>query len=564
MPTVFFSYSHKDEVFRDHLEVHLSALKRQKIIESWHDRKIIAGSAVDETIDQHLDQANVILLLISPDFIASDYCYEREVQRALQRHSQGACRVIPVILRPCDWHGLPFGKLLATPTDGRAITLWANRDEAFLDVVKSIKTAIKSLGQVAKDSAPFSPTAMTSIQEATVEDDSTENEASIGQRTSSSKTPAAGKTSSVSNGRAGTPQQLPAVGVDLGTSSIRIYIEGRGIVLDKPSVLVADTHRRQIHAIGAPALDLVFGQGNSGIRRNSLQLIRPIQESAVSDPDAAFQMLHFFLKELEVHPGSRVMFSVPEAATTANLKVMFDIAKRAKFGKVEFAPRALLASVSEGTSHSPLHNGWVVDLGAGTTEIAVISDSRVHYSRSIRLGGIQIDGAIAKFMRRAYNHLFGERTGESIKIQIGSAWPLGKKESMAVAGRNAIAGWPTTKVVDSDEVRAKIQECLEPLVSTILEIRDRGLNISFFGTKDENVVLCGGGALTRGIAEFLENRLQTRILVQKDPLRSVASGFGPLLKSGWKPTRELIYPPRRLRPCAVPISKVEISKPSNH
>src|ERR1017187_8236343 len=112
-------------------------MKRQKVIEAWHDRKIIAGSVIDDAIDKQLNASDVILLLISPDFIASDYCYDKEVLRALKRHSEGTARVIPVILRPCDWHGLPFGKLLATPTDGRPITMWPNIDQAFLDVVTS-------------------------------------------------------------------------------------------------------------------------------------------------------------------------------------------------------------------------------------------------------------------------------------------------------------------------------------------------------------------------------------------------------------------------------------------
>ena len=118
----------------------------QGLISSWHDRQITAGTELGEAIDSHLDAADVVLLLISPDFIASDYCYEEEMKRALERHRKGETRVIPVILRPCDWHGLPFGKLLATPTDGRPITKWPNIDEAFLDVVISIKRALKDLG----------------------------------------------------------------------------------------------------------------------------------------------------------------------------------------------------------------------------------------------------------------------------------------------------------------------------------------------------------------------------------------------------------------------------------
>lgn len=142
MATLFYSYSHVDENLRDQLETHLSTLKRQGIISSWHDRCIAAGTEFEKAIDSHIDTSDVILLLINPNFIASDYCYEREMTRALERHERGEARVIPVILRPCDWQDLPFGKLLATPRDGLPITMWPNADEAFLDVVKAIKRAL--------------------------------------------------------------------------------------------------------------------------------------------------------------------------------------------------------------------------------------------------------------------------------------------------------------------------------------------------------------------------------------------------------------------------------------
>lgn len=150
MATLFFSYSLVDERLRDQLETHLSALRRQGILSSWHDRRITAGEEFDEAISSHIDSADVILLLVSPDFIASDYCYEREMKRALEQHEHREAKVIPVILRPCDWHDLPFGRLLAMPRDGRPITMWPNLDEAFLDVVTAIKRALKELGQSAK------------------------------------------------------------------------------------------------------------------------------------------------------------------------------------------------------------------------------------------------------------------------------------------------------------------------------------------------------------------------------------------------------------------------------
>lgn len=139
---LFFSYSHIDEQLRDQLEVHLSALKHQGAIDTWHDRRIYPGDVFDDEISIELEEAGIILLLISADFIASSYCYGREASRALDRHTAGAARVIPVILRPCDWHDLPFGRLLALPTDGRPITRWENIDDAFLNVVQGIKKVL--------------------------------------------------------------------------------------------------------------------------------------------------------------------------------------------------------------------------------------------------------------------------------------------------------------------------------------------------------------------------------------------------------------------------------------
>ncbi|MVT55264.1 TIR domain-containing protein [Bradyrhizobium yuanmingense] len=142
MTTVFFSYSHKDEDLRDRLETHLSVLKRQRLIDAWHDRRIKAGDEVDHSIDSDLNAADVILLLVSPDFLASSYCYDVEMQRAMERHEAREASVIPVILKHCDWHSAPFGKLLAAPKDGKPIKAWADADEAFLDVVKQIRAEL--------------------------------------------------------------------------------------------------------------------------------------------------------------------------------------------------------------------------------------------------------------------------------------------------------------------------------------------------------------------------------------------------------------------------------------
>jgi hypothetical protein len=161
MPTLFFSYSHRDETLRDALEIHLSMLKRQGVITTWHDRRIGAGKEFDQEISQHLEEADVVLLLVSPDFLASDYCYEKEMTRAMERHAARKARVIPVILRPCDWHDAPFGRLLAAPKDGKPITKYPNQDEAFLEVVQAIRKAVQEI--MGKQKTPPSGTPVASV-----------------------------------------------------------------------------------------------------------------------------------------------------------------------------------------------------------------------------------------------------------------------------------------------------------------------------------------------------------------------------------------------------------------
>jgi hypothetical protein len=166
---VFFSYSHRDEALRDELAKHLSIMKRQGIIDAWHDRQITAGSEWAGEIDAHLNSAQVILLLISADFLASDYCYDIELKRAMERHEAGTARVIPIILKPVDWQGAPFGKLQALPKNAQAITTWSNQDEAFLNVAQGLRKAVAAIatgqatgGTAASIGSPDPPTPVTS------------------------------------------------------------------------------------------------------------------------------------------------------------------------------------------------------------------------------------------------------------------------------------------------------------------------------------------------------------------------------------------------------------------
>jgi hypothetical protein len=166
MTGLFFSYSHKDETLRDELQTHLTALERQGILEMWHDRGIGAGKEFDNEISQHLEEADIILLLVSPDFIASDYIKDIELERAMERHHNNEARVIPVILRPCRWKRLSFGKLLATPTDGEAVTKYPTLDDAFLEFTEAIEKAIEELGAATETAAQPQPKKTASETEA--------------------------------------------------------------------------------------------------------------------------------------------------------------------------------------------------------------------------------------------------------------------------------------------------------------------------------------------------------------------------------------------------------------
>lgn len=142
---VFYSYSHKDEILRDELDMHLALLKRQNLINGWYDRDIAGGDELDEEILERLNKARIILLLVSPAFIASDYCFKSEMTLAMAKHEARTARVIPIILRPCDWHSAPFGKLKALPKDGKPVTAWSNRDEAFLDIAKGMRAIVEDI-----------------------------------------------------------------------------------------------------------------------------------------------------------------------------------------------------------------------------------------------------------------------------------------------------------------------------------------------------------------------------------------------------------------------------------
>ena len=164
MASVFISYSHADEELRQKLEKHLAALRRQGVISTWHDRRIGPGEEIHNQISAQLDSADIIIILVSADFLASDYCYKIEMTRAMARHDEGTARVIPVILRPCDWHGVPFGKLKAVPTNGKPVVKHATLDDGFVEVTQAVREAAESLDSVTARPAVGTTGTITPVQ----------------------------------------------------------------------------------------------------------------------------------------------------------------------------------------------------------------------------------------------------------------------------------------------------------------------------------------------------------------------------------------------------------------
>ena len=318
-----------------------------------------------------------------------------------------------------------------------------------------------------------------------------------------------------------------AIAVDLGTANTLIYVKGEGIVLNEPSVVAIDRESKKIKGVGLEAKRML------GRTPDGVLAVRPMKDGVIADFDVTEKMLRYFLTLIienhvfKVKP--RVIVCVPSGITEVEKRAVRDSALGAGAKEVFMVAEPMAAAIGVGLPVETPTGNMVIDIGGGTTEIAVIALSGIVSDTSIRTGGDELDTAIVQFMRKNYNLLIGEPTAEQIKVGIGSAAPVGDEKEMDVKGRDLVSGIPKTVRVHSSEIREAIQEPIQQIVDAVrraLEITPPELASDIV---DRGIVMTGGGALIRGLDLVLHQETGLPIHVDEDPLTCVVRGTGRIL-----------------------------------
>jgi rod shape-determining protein MreB len=315
--------------------------------------------------------------------------------------------------------------------------------------------------------------------------------------------------------------------IDLGTANTLIFARDRGIVVDEPSVVAVNKDTSEVEAVGKQAKEML------GRTPGNIVAIRPMKDGVIADFKVTEKMLNYFIKKahkrkLLVHP--RVVIGVPSEITQVEKRAVMDSAYRAKASEVHLVEQAMVAAIGAGLPVTEPTGNMVVDIGGGTTDIAVISLGGIVYSRSLRMAGNQMDEAIMNYLKRKYNLLVGERTAESIKLKIGSACALGNPLTLEVKGRSLIEGVPKTVVVDDGEIREALSECVSVIMNAIRVALERTPPELSADISDQGVVLTGGGALLRNLDKRIAQETGLPVSVADDPLSSVVLGTGKMLR----------------------------------
>ena len=318
------------------------------------------------------------------------------------------------------------------------------------------------------------------------------------------------------------------VGVDLGTANTLVYVKGEGIVVNEPSIVALDRDRRKLVAVGAEAREMM------GRTPENIVTVRPLKDGVIADFDVAEEMLRYFIRRAQrnrflVRP--RVVVCVPSGITEVEKRAVRDAAERAGAREVFLVAEPMAAAIGVGLPVNEPVGSMVIDIGGGTSEIAVISLSGVVTHVSERVGGDEMDQAIVQFMKKAHNLLIGERMAEQIKVQIGSAYPLEKELEMPVKGRDLMANIPKTVVVRSEEVREALQEPVNIIVNATRMALERTPPELSSDILDRGVIMTGGGSLLKGLDRRLREETGLPVSVMDDPLTCVARGAGKILEN---------------------------------
>ncbi|HUW78364.1 MAG TPA: rod shape-determining protein [Candidatus Nanopelagicaceae bacterium] len=330
--------------------------------------------------------------------------------------------------------------------------------------------------------------------------------------------------------------------VDLGTANTLVYVRGRGIVLNEPSVVAINQNTGGILAVGLEAKRMI------GRTPGNIVAIRPLKDGVIADFDTTERMLRYFIQKVHKRrhlAKPRIVVCVPSGITGVEQRAVKDAGYAAGARKVYIIEEPMAAAIGAGLPiHEPTGN-MVVDIGGGTTEVAVISLGGIVTAQSIRVGGDELDNAIINWVKKEYSLLLGERTAEEIKMAIGSAFPLPGEPDAEIRGRDLVSGLPKTILVSSEEIRRAIEEPVNQIVDAVKSTLDKCPPELSGDIMDRGIVLTGGGALLRGLDERLRHETGMPVHITEHPLDAVVMGSGKCVEEFEALQQVLISEPRR-------------------
>ncbi len=316
--------------------------------------------------------------------------------------------------------------------------------------------------------------------------------------------------------------------IDLGTANTLVYIKGRGIVLSEPSIVVVDDRNGRIQAIGMEAKNML---GKTPI---NIRAIRPMKDGVIADFETTEKMLQYFIKK--TRSGNqflkpRIVIGIPSEITQVERRAVRDAALRARANEVFLIEQAMAAAIGADLPITEPGGNMIVDIGGGTTDVAVISLSGVVIAKSVRIASNEMDEAIILYIKKKYNLLVGERTAEQIKIRIGSAYPLDEPLEMEIKGRDLTYGIPKTLNVNDSEIREALESVVQPLIEVVKNTLEKTPPELAADIVDRGIILCGGGALLKNLDKRLREETSLPIFIADDPLSSVVLGAGKILEN---------------------------------
>lgn len=319
------------------------------------------------------------------------------------------------------------------------------------------------------------------------------------------------------------------IGIDLGTANTLVNVRGKGIVINEPSWVVIDKKTRQPEKIGLQAKEMVGRTPATHIA------IRPLRDGVISEYDVTKDLIGYFLSKAHQQtlvplPRPRVVIGIPSGATEVEKNAVYDASKESGARETYLIEEPMAAALGAGLPVTDVVGSMIVDIGGGTSEVAIISMSGVVVSRSLRVAGDELDQDIITYIRNKYNLLIGERMAEQIKMTVGSAYPLPTEKTMRVRGRNLITGLPEELEISSVEVREGISGSVQVIIDTIKDALDEAPPEIVADLMENGICLAGGGALLLGLKERLTDELNLRVWVAEDPLTCVARGAGMVLE----------------------------------